>query len=148
MVLFEADLRRKDPLEILASVDDPAVASAMVAALDGDDAAATVRIDGLTQRLVEGVAGRKATIDAAITAHARGWQLHRMPAVDRTLLRLAISEMLDGDVSPAVVINEAVELAKAYSTADSSRYLNGVLESLRQAIQAGELTVDEDHRPT
>ena len=57
-----------------------------------------------------------------------------MPVVDRTVLRMATYELLFEQTSPAVVINEAVELAKALSTDDSGRYVNGVLESVRKEI--------------
>ncbi|MGH2768416.1 MAG: transcription antitermination factor NusB [Actinomycetota bacterium] len=78
--------------------------------------------------LVRGVEERREDIDRLITAYAHAWSVPRMPVIDRNLLRLAILELLYlADVPPAVVINEAVELAKRYSTEDSSRFVNGVL---------------------
>lgn len=82
-------------------------------------------------RIVEGVERELGRIDDLIDAHAAGWPLERMPAVDRSLLRIACYELLaEPEVPTAVVIDEAVELAKSYSTEDSGRYLNGVLSAV------------------
>jgi transcription antitermination protein NusB len=93
-------------------------------------------VDGFTRALVEGVAGNAAQIDELIARFARRWTINRMPVVDRTVLRLATYELLREPTAPAVVINEAVELAKALSTDDSGRYVNGVLDSIRKDIAA------------
>ena len=70
----------------------------------------------------------QADIDALITTHADRWALNRMPVVDRNLLRIALFELLwCDDVPVPVAINEAVELAKALSTEDSGRFVNGLL---------------------
>lgn len=87
--------------------------------------------DELTTLLVEGVVEHQAELDGAISAHAKGWALARMPTIDRTVLRIAGFELLGRrDVPVAVVLNEAVELAKRFSTDDSGRFVNGVLSSL------------------
>ena len=71
-----------------------------------------------------------------ISAHARNWDVDRMPALDRAILRLATYELIHRpDVPTAVVISEAVELAKSYSTDDSSRYVNGVLSAVAGAVR-------------
>jgi N utilization substance protein B len=81
-----------------------------------------------TVAVVEGVAADRARIDEIVTGYAEGWTLERMPGVDRAILRLGVYELLwRGDVPDAVVIDEAVELAKALSTDDSPRFVNGVL---------------------
>jgi N utilization substance protein B len=103
-------------------------------------------IDGFTRRLVEGVSANRAEIDQTIERFARRWAIHRMPVVDRTVLRLATFELLHEDTSPAVVINEAVDLAKSLSTDDSGRYVNGVLESVRRSV-AGEPVTDAGDAP-
>jgi N utilization substance protein B len=78
--------------------------------------------------LVEGVTGRLADIDRVLSDHSEGWTVERMPPVDRAVLRLALYELLwRDDVPDAVVIDEAVELAKALSTDESPRFVNGVL---------------------
>jgi hypothetical protein len=84
--------------------------------------------------LVLGVADHEPRIDALIGRFARRWQIHRMPVLDRNVLRLGTYELLFEETSPAVVINEAVNLAKALSTDDSGRYVNGVLEAIRRHL--------------
>jgi N utilization substance protein B len=91
-------------------------------------------VPGHTIRLVEGVAEHAARIDALIEAHAANWSLDRLPDVDRAILRMAVYELLwADDVPDAVVIDEAVELAKALSTDDSPGYVNGVLGAILAA---------------
>jgi transcription antitermination protein NusB len=111
-VLFEADQRSVPATEVLAArleQADPPVAEH-------------------TTRLVEGVAVHRERIDALLATYAEGWPLDRMPAVDRSLLRLAVFELLYvDDVPDGVAIDEAVELAKRLSTDDSPAFVNGVL---------------------
>lgn len=86
--------------------------------------------------LVRGVEAELGRIDDLIDRTAKGWPIDRMPAVDRSLLRIACYELLcEGEVPTAVVIDEAVELAKEYSTEDSGRYLNGVLSAVAAAVR-------------
>ena len=81
-----------------------------------------------TRALVEGVQEHHADIDQLITSYADRWAIERMPMVDRNLLRIALFELFWGDDVPvAVAINEAVELAKGFSTEDSGRFVNGLL---------------------
>ena len=78
--------------------------------------------------LVQGVQDHHADIDELITRYADHWAISRMPVVDRNVIRVAVWELVWGeDVPIAVAINEAVELAKSYSTEDSGRFVNGVL---------------------
>ena len=94
----------------------------------------------LTSLLVSGVENSRAQIDQAITRHARGWTIERMPALDRAILRIGIYELGHRtDVPVAVVIDEAVELAKRFSTDDSGKFVNGVLAAVaREARPDGE----------
>ena len=86
-----------------------------------------------------GVGGRAAEVDRIVSGHAMSWAIDRMPAVDRQILRIATYELLDRpDVPLAVVIDEAVELAKLYSTDDSGRYVNGVLSAVAALTRPGE----------
>ena len=86
--------------------------------------------------LVRGVAGRATEIDELIAGTARDWPLERMPAVDRNLLRLSVFELAyRRDVPVGVVIDEAVELAKLYSTEDSGRFVNGVLSAVAAEVR-------------
>lgn len=87
-----------------------------------------------TQELVQGVREHLATLDNLIASVAENWRLDRMAAIDRNILRLGAYEMLHrSDVPPKVAINEALELAKRYSTAQSSRFVNGILDRLQEA---------------
>lgn len=86
------------------------------------------RVPSFTEDLVRGVGEHLPELDALIEEHAEGWSVHRLAGVDRTLLRLACFEMLyRDDVSVAVATSEAVVAAKALSTEDSGRFVNGVL---------------------
>lgn len=79
-------------------------------------------------RLVEGVWSNRARIDDVIATYSAGWDLDRMPVVDRNLLRLAIYEILfESEIPPAVAIDEAVDAAKALSTDESAAFINGLL---------------------
>ncbi|MEX0790656.1 MAG: transcription antitermination factor NusB [Actinomycetota bacterium] len=87
--------------------------------------------------LVHGVAEHATELDELISGHAKDWTIERMPVIDRNLLRMALFEMLYlEDVPAAVAINEAVELAKIYSTEDSSRFVNGLLGSVSAELTA------------
>ena len=87
--------------------------------------------DDVVGLLVAGVAERSAEIDALISEYSREWTIARMPSIDVIILRLAVFELLGRpDVPTAVVIDEAVELAKTFSTDDSGRFVNGVLSSI------------------
>jgi len=91
------------------------------------------------ERLVRGVAENRAAIDEKLASYTQNWPLHRMGAVDRNVLRLAVYEMFFGGEVPAVVcINEAVDLAKFFSSAESGRFVNGILD--RAAKDAPRIT--------
>ena len=87
--------------------------------------------DQLTQELVRGVGDHVAHLDAMIGERAQGWTLARMPVLDLNVMRLGAYELLERPHVPtAVVLNEAVELAKRFSTDDSGRFVNGVLAAI------------------
>ncbi len=92
-----------------------------------DDLVAGAGLPAFAAELVNGVARRRGELDVLITTHAHDWKLSRMPVLDRNVLRIGAWELLHSDVPTAVVINEAVELAKELSTDDSGRFVNGVL---------------------
>lgn len=80
------------------------------------------------ERIVGGVMKEKPALDAMIDKYADKWALNRMPVIDRNILRMSIYELEnETDVPASVTINEAVELANAYSTDDSGRFVNGIL---------------------
>ena len=111
MLLYEATSKGVPPAEVLA--------------------AQVVEPDELTCTLVLGVAEHRDELDAAIAAQAKGWTLARMPVIDLTVMRIAGFELLARpEVPVAVVLDEAVELAKRFSTDDSGRFVNGVLSAL------------------
>jgi len=92
--------------------------------------------DELTQQLVLGVGNSITVIDEHIAAKAKGWSLTRMPVLDLNVMRLAVYELLERhDVPTAVVLNEAVELVKRFSTDDSGRFVNGVLASVATHVR-------------
>ena len=85
--------------------------------------------------LIRGTLEHRNEIDETIQRHSRNWGLHRMAAVDRNILRLGIYEMLHReDIPPVVSINEAVDVAKKFSTEDSGKFVNGILDKVRSEL--------------
>uniref|UniRef100_A0AAU2VDL5 Transcription antitermination protein NusB n=1 Tax=Streptomyces sp. NBC_00003 TaxID=2903608 RepID=A0AAU2VDL5_9ACTN len=116
-ILFEADQRGESVQTVLAD---------WVRHSRSDDRQPPVA--EYTMQLVEGYAGHVARIDDLISTYAVGWTLDRMPVVDRNILRLGAYELVWEDETPdAVVIDEAVQLAKEFSTDDSPAFVNGLL---------------------
>lgn len=115
-LLYESDIRGSDLLELLASRD---------VVEEGPDARP---IRDYTKSLVEGIAAHKRKIDELISTYAQGWDMDRLPAVDRNILRLGIYEILwVVELEDGIVIDEALTLAKDLSTEDSAGYIHGVL---------------------
>ena len=82
--------------------------------------------------LIRGALEHRDESDATIKKHAKNWDLHRIAAVDRNILRLAIYEMMHrSDIPPIVSINEAVDIAKKFSTQDSGKFVNGILDKIK-----------------
>ena len=115
-LLYEADLKGERPEDVLAALPmDP---------------------DPYVTTLVSEVGARSKEIDAMVGEAAIGWDLDRMAVVDRNVLRLATAELLAcADVPTAVILNEAVELASAFSTDDSGRFVNGVLATVATRVR-------------
>jgi N utilization substance protein B len=89
--------------------------------------------------LVSGVGEHREEVDALIRRFSKGWSLERMPAIDRTLLRIATYELGHRtDVPTGAVISEAVELAKRYSTDDSGKFVNGLLARIAREVRPDE----------
>jgi len=85
--------------------------------------------------LIRGVIQNRDAVDGKIKSHAKNWEFHRIAAVDRNIMRLAIYEMLfREDIPPVVSINEAVDIAKKFSTQDSGKFVNGILDKVRHEI--------------
>jgi N utilization substance protein B len=114
-VLYAAEMRGEAPVEAL----DAAIAQG-----DGPT-------NPYTETLVRGVSDHRERIDELLAAYAQGWTLDRMPAVDRTALRIGAYELLyAADIPPPVAVSEAVALVRDLSTDDSPSFVNGVLGSM------------------
>jgi len=120
----ERSQARERALSILYEAQSKGVApSEVVAALP-------LRPDAFTLRLVLGVQEHQARLDSVIQSHAKNWTIERMPLLDVSIMRIAAFELEHEPETPtAVIINEAVELAKRFSTDDSGRFVNGLLSS-------------------
>ena len=103
---------------------------ARIAAGFWKNARAEKKTRDFANQLFEGVVAAVKGIDPVLEQHAKNWRLERMAAIDRNILRLGICELQAGDVPPKVVINEAVELAKKFSTEDSAPFINGILDAV------------------
>lgn len=115
-ILFESDIRQSSPTELLAS---------RLVDVEGPDARP---IREYAKELVTGVEEHRRKIDELISTYAQGWDMDRLPAVDRNVLRIAIYEVLwREDIPDAVAIDEALTLAKLLSTDESAGYIHGVL---------------------
>lgn len=127
-MLYQWDLNREDVEEVIGAfwevrpTADPGVRE-------------------FADRLARETARNRERIDRLIEKHARNWRLERMETLDRNLLRLATAEMLLGEATPAsVVINEAIEIARRYSTAESATFVNGLLDSIRKDLEVAAST--------
>jgi N utilization substance protein B len=115
-LLYEAEAKDVSVADVLADLPLPA--------------------DEFAVDLVNGVERDRQQIDDLIARFSIDWSIDRMPVVDRTVLRLAIYELLDRpDIPTAAVLSEAVELAKEYSTEDSGRFVNGILASIATEVR-------------
>ncbi len=125
-LLYESDIRGSDALQTLELRDFPD---------DGPDARP---IRKYTRDLISGVGENRRKIDELIMTYAQGWDMDRLPAVDRNILRIGIFEILwSTSVPTSVSIDEALNLAKELSSDDSSKYIHGVLAriaSLKDSI--------------
>ena len=115
-ILYESDIRNSDPLAILDSRE---------VVEEGPDARP---IRGFTRELIAGVAANKRKIDELIATYAQGWDMDRLAAVDRNILRLGIFELVYSDeLADGIAIDEAITLAKDLSTDDSATFIHGLL---------------------
>lgn len=113
-VLFEAELRRVDPVALVRDRSEAPVTEAP--------------LNPYTVQIVEGVTEHGAQIDDALRTYSQGWTLDRMPDVDRAILRIGAWEILHNEQVPdAVAISEAIGLATELSTDDSPRFVHGLL---------------------
>ena len=125
-ILYEADIRSADAATILSQRD---------VVEEGPDARP---IRDFTKVLIAGVVENKRKIDELITTYAQGWDMDRMAAVDRNILRLGIYEIIwSDDLADGIAIDEAITLAKDLSTDDSAAFIHGVLgkiSSIKESV--------------
>ena len=116
-MLFQWDMSQQDPAQLEAKF------------WRGAKAAEDTR--SFANRLFEGAAKDVAALDATIVKHAENWRFERLAAIDRAILRLAMYDLRSADTPPKVVLNEAIELAKKFSSEDSGKFVNGILDAFR-----------------
>jgi N utilization substance protein B len=117
-LLYEAELKGETPRQVLDAL--------------------AVRPDAYVCTLLEGAEATRDEADVLIGAASVGWPIDRMAVIDRLVLRLAVAELLDRQGPPlAVVIDEAVELVKTYSTDDSGSFVNGILSTIAAEVRPG-----------
>jgi N utilization substance protein B len=127
-MLFEWDLRRRPLEEISRGYYESLLVT--------EDSVAKPRPDAFARNLLQGVTEDVAAIDDLITRHAANWRIERMPAVDRNVLRIAVYEMMRTDTPAAIVIDEALELARRFAGEESVQFVNGVLDAVRKELPA------------
>jgi N utilization substance protein B len=144
--LFQMDLNPPDTLDealehFWLSQRAPAIAEEKAAATWGQKVelppptAEELTTRQFADKLIRGVQEHRDLLDARIKQYAQNWDIHRMAVVDRNILRLAIYEMLyRDDIPPIVSINEAVDIAKKFSTQDSGKFVNGILDRMKNDL--------------
>ena len=121
-VLYETDVAPRDT-------------NAVLERRIGEDSV-PVAVAGFARDLVNGVLENREEIDKIVARFAPSWPVHQMAVVDRNILRMAIFEMMmGGETPPKVAINEAVDLAKAFGSDSSSKFVNGVLGSVMETVE-------------
>ncbi len=101
------------------------------------DKEASEEIKSFSRWLVEGVLANQEKIDTLIQSVSKHWRLARMAVVDRNILRLAVFELLYGkDIAPAIIINEAIEIAKKYSNEEAATFVNGLLDAVKKKLES------------
>lgn len=106
----------------------------------GEESESPPARDAFMETLARGTAGAVAELDSYISQRAENWRLERMPVVDRNILRMAVYEMKEVGTPPAVVIDEALELARRFTEVEAIPFLNGVLDAVRKLVIPGSAT--------
>jgi N utilization substance protein B len=119
-MLFQWDMSRQDPVKLEAKF--------------WRTAKATDNTRAFANKLFEGAAKDADELDALIVQYAQNWRLERMAIIDRAVLRLAIYELRSAETPPKVVLNEAVDLAKKFSSEDAGAFVNGILDAVNKAL--------------
>jgi N utilization substance protein B len=97
-------------------------------------ARADKNVRALANQLFEGTVEANTELEALVAQHAENWRLERMAVIDRAILKLAACELRAGKTPPKVVVNEAVELAKTFSSQEAASFVNGVLDAMLKAL--------------
>lgn len=106
---------------------------------------ATKEIKEHSRWLVDKITSHRKNIDPLIQSVSTNWRISRMAIVDRNILRMAVCELLyEESLAPAIVINEAIEIAKKYSSEDGATFVNGILDAVRKEIHAMKKTPEEE----
>lgn len=126
---------REFALQMLFEWDMTRQAPARVEKLFWKSARAADSTRKFANQLFEGTVAEAASIDPLVEKLAENWRLDRLAAVDRSILRLAIYELRFGTAPPKVVIDEALELAKKFSSAEAPAFLNGILDAAFKSLQ-------------
>jgi N utilization substance protein B len=119
-MLFQWDMSRQDPAKLEAKFWRTAKAADNTRAF--------------ANKLFEGAANYADELDALIVQHAQNWRLERMAIIDRAVLRLAIYELRIAETPPKVILNEAVDLAKKFSSEDAGAFVNGILDAVNKTL--------------
>ena len=127
-VLYALDLSHREPGDLAG-----AGAEAFESAAEHFELPEGAR--AFAKELIEGVSVHRAQLDEVLAGHARNWRLARMAAVDRNVLRLAVFEILYSTTPAAVVIDEAVELARRFGGEKSPAFVNGILDAVAHAVR-------------
>ncbi len=122
---------REQALQLLYQIDSGSGDPEGALALFWEEVAADDEGVQFASTVVRGVAEHRERLDAIIEEHSINWKLHRMPCVDRNILRIAVFEFLHcDDIPPMVSINEAIEMGKRFSTGESGAFINGILDKI------------------
>ena len=120
-MLFQWDMSEQEPLRLEAKF--------------WRAAKATESTRAFANRLFEGAARDTMAIDELIVRQAENWRLERLAVIDRAILRLAIYELRTTDTPPKVILNEAVELAKKFSSEEAGSFVNGILDAVHKSLE-------------
>jgi transcription antitermination protein NusB len=118
-MLFQWDMSQQEPAKLEAKFWRAAKAAEETRAF--------------ANRLFEGATKDVTALDAMIVKHCENWRFERLAAIDRAILRLAMHELRASDTPPKVVLNEAIELAKKFSSEGSGKFVNGILDAFRKS---------------
>jgi N utilization substance protein B len=130
-MLFQIDLTATPPADVFREF--------------WNEAAPAEDVREFAEGLVKGVVARRKALDVVLARSAEHWRVERMAVVDRNVLRMAIYELLwERETPAAVVLDEAIEVAKRFGGEESGAFVNGVLDAVRRAFDRGEIAVPPD----